>query len=130
MTILEEINPSRLTQAFSQTVQCLLCPYGSLVSAPRQMHLLKHIVNNHWCWWISLEWEDEFPPARYRHWKCSKFYSGGLRDNVGLLQSDSEESLVDLWKHCEPNTCLDTVHHITEEPCVCIEEGTFESKCK
>ena len=125
MTILDIINPSRLTHAFLNlsnsnlncvTVQCTLCSYGSpqsLVSAPRQVHLLKHIVKYHWTWWLSWDWDGEVPPARYRDWRRSKFYKKFFDRNGELLSSDSEDNLRDIWTHCDPHTCEGSVHALT-----------------
>ena len=73
------------------TVQCTLCSYGScesLVSAPREVHLLRHVVKHHWVWWISLDWEGEIPSARYRDWKKSRYNNNTNDDPGDLMCSD------------------------------------------
>ena len=130
MTILDEIKPCIFTQAFvnvstsdCMTVQCLLCSYGSpesLVSAPRQVHLFKHVMKYHWVWWLSLEWDGEVPPARYRDWRRSNFFKQSTGGGGGQFSSDSEDNLCDTWMHCDPNTCAGTVHRVsggTATPC-------------
>ena len=81
------------------------------MSAPRQVHLFKHVMKYHWVWCLSLEWDGEVPPARYRDWRRSKFFkqsTGG-----GQFSSDSEDNLCDTWMHCDPNTCAGTVHRVS-----------------
>ena len=139
MAILDALKPSRLADPFLSvsignincvTVQCTLCAYGSrdsLVSAPRQVHLLKHIVKFHWAWWLSLDWEDEIPPVRYRTWKKSKFSRKEYHENGQLWCSDSDDNISDIWMHCDDGTCDGYVHTLsggTASPCDMYEEET------
>ena len=123
MTIRDRLPPSRLTFPFMSipgtvcnTIVCQLCSYGSpesLVCATRQVHLLQHVVMHHLAWWLGLDWEDEIPPARYRHWRQSKFFTRLGHAEGELFSSDSEDTLVDIWNKCDPQHCTDAVHSLT-----------------